>query len=157
MARIMTVCRPEFIHVTYIASSPEKVWEALTSGDITRQYFFGRRVDSDWKPGSAVTYLRGNNELDVHGVVLTCDPPRILSFTWQAAEDKTPRDRPTRVTFELKPMGSTVKLTVKHEYLLPGDLFYDTDTFRGINNGWPAILSNLKSLLETGKTLDMAA
>lgn len=157
MPRITTVCRPEFIHVTYIASTPEKVWEALTSGDLTRQYFFGRRVESDWKVGAPVTYLRENNELDIEGKVLACERPRVLSFTWHMPEDKTPRDRPTRVTFELKQMGSTVKQTVKHEDLLPGDYFYDTDTLKGFNNGWPAIMSNLKSLLETGKTLHLAA
>jgi uncharacterized protein YndB with AHSA1/START domain len=86
-------------------------------------------------------------------VVLKSEYPRVLEFTWSTVGDETPRDRPTRVIFELKPLEATVKLRLKHEDLEPTDLVEDGDTYRGLNNGWPAILSNLKSLLETGTTL----
>jgi uncharacterized protein YndB with AHSA1/START domain len=142
-----------FVYVTYIATTPERLWEALTSGEFTKKYFFERQVQSDWQEGSPVTYLRKDGQLDVRGKVLQCVPQRLLSFTWEVPGDKTPRQRPTRVTFELQPMDSTVKLTLKHEELLAEDWSDDNNTFRGLNNGWPAILSNLKSLLETGRTL----
>jgi uncharacterized protein YndB with AHSA1/START domain len=147
------VNKPTFVYVTYIATTPEKLWEALTSGDFTKKYFFGRQVQSDWQEGSTVTYLREDGQLDVHGKVLKCEPLRLLSFTWNVEGDETLRERPTRVTFEMKLMDSIVKLTLKHEDLLSVDLVNDDDTFAGCNNGWPAILSNLKSLLETGHTL----
>ncbi|WP_221567963.1 SRPBCC family protein [Alkalihalobacillus sp. TS-13] len=142
-----------FVYATYIATTPEKLWEVLTSGEFTKKYFFGREVQSDWEEGAEVKYLRGNGELDVSGKVLNCEPYCNLSFTWIHAEDSTERSQPTIVTFELTPMDDTVKLTLIHENLLEVDYTVERDTFRGYNNGWPAILSNLKSYLETGKTL----
>ncbi|QED49274.1 SRPBCC family protein [Cytobacillus dafuensis] len=141
-----------FVYVTYISTTPEKLWEALTSSDFTEKYFFGSSIQSDWKEGSSITYSR-NGQVTDHGIILKCELQRILSFTWNYVLDKTPREHPSQVTFELKPMDSTVKLTLKHENLLPSDLVDKDDTFQGFNNGWPAILSNLKSLLETGNTL----
>lgn len=138
-----------FVYVSFIATTPEKLWRALTDGEFTRQYFFDRRVESDWRPGSPVTYWIDEKEKDVTGEVLAADPPRKLSFTWGKA-DVAP-ERRSRVTFEIQPMGPVVKLTVLHEQLQPGDLEQDPNKWRGVNNGWPAILSNLKSLLETGK------
>ena len=141
-----------FVYVTYIATTPEKLWEALTSSDFTEKYFFGSKIESDWQVGSSVTYYRGGEVTD-RGVLLKCVPHRLLSFTWNYVGDQQEREQPTQVTFELKPMGDTVKLTLKHENLLPSDIVEREDTFEGFNNGWPAILSNLKSLLETGDTL----
>jgi uncharacterized protein YndB with AHSA1/START domain len=141
-----------FVYVTYIATTPEKLWEALTSSDFTEKYFFGSKVQSDWQEGSSVTYSR-NGQITDYGKILKCEPMKLLSFTWNYVGDKTPREQPTRVTFELQPMDSTVKLTLKHEGLLETDFVDDNNTFEGFNNGWPAVLSNLKSLLETGRTL----
>ncbi|RFU62244.1 SRPBCC family protein [Bacillus sp. V59.32b] len=141
-----------FVYVTYIATTPEKLWEALTSSDFTKKYFFGGKIQSDWQEGSSVIYSRNGQVVD-HGEILKCEPYRLLSFTWKIEGDDTPRERPTKVTFELKQMEATVKLTLKHEHLVDADYAEDNDTFRGLNNGWPAILSNLKSLLETGNTL----
>lgn len=142
-----------FLYVTYIATTPEKLWEALTSSDFTEQYFFGSKIESDWKVGSRITYSR-NGQVTDYGTILKCEPYRILSFTWTYAADQAVREEPSQVTFELKQMGSTVKLTLKHEKLIAADIVEKDDTFEGLNNGWPAILSNLKSLLETGKTLE---
>jgi uncharacterized protein YndB with AHSA1/START domain len=144
---------PTFVYVIYIETTPEKLWEALTNGVFTEKYFFGRRIQSDWQEGSSVTYYRPDGELDVHGQVLKSEPPHLLSFTWEVPGDPTQRERATRVTFQLQPMDSTVKLTLKHEDLVAEDFSDDENTFVGLNNGWPAILSNLKSLLETGRTL----
>ncbi|CAH0346731.1 SRPBCC family protein [Bacillus sp. CECT 9360] len=141
-----------FVYVTYIATTPEKLWEALTSSDFTEKYFFGSKIQSDWQEGSTVTYERNGLVVD-HGEILKCEPHRLLSFTWKIEGDDTPRELPTKVTFELKQMEATVKLTLKHDNLVDADYVEDNDTFRGLNNGWPAILSNLKSLLETGNTL----
>jgi uncharacterized protein YndB with AHSA1/START domain len=141
-----------FIYVTYIATTPEKLWEALTSSDFTEKYFFGTKIQSEWTEGATVTYSR-NGQVTDHGKILRIEPHRLLSFTWNQVNDETSREQPSQVTFELKPMHSTVKLTLKHENLLPTDLVDKDDTFEGLNNGWPAILSNLKSFLETGKTL----
>lgn len=142
-----------FVYVTYIETTPEKLWEALTVGNITEHYFFGTLVESDWQEGSAVAYYR-NNEMTDYGNVLKCEHPKSLSFTWTYKDDTSHRESPTRVSFALQPTGSTVKLTLRHENLLDTDLVEDKGTFEGFNNGWPAILSNLKSFLETGKTLD---
>ncbi len=142
----------KFVYATYIATTPEKLWKALTRSEFTEKYFFGTKVESDWQEGSQVTYSR-NGETTDHGVILKCDPYRLLSFTWNNVSDESIRKEPSQVTFELKQMGSTVKLALRHENLQPGDIVEREDTFEGFNNGWPAILSNLKSLLETGKTL----
>ncbi|MFE5324346.1 SRPBCC family protein [Paenibacillus sp. NPDC056579] len=141
-----------FVYVTYIATTPEKLWEALTSTEFTEQYFFGSKIESDWQEGSSVTYSR-NGKVTDYGTVLKAEPHRLLSFTWTYVGDNTVREQPTRVTFELKPMGTTVKLTLKHDKLLPSDIVEKDDTFEGYNNGWPAVMSNLKTLLETGATL----
>jgi uncharacterized protein YndB with AHSA1/START domain len=145
--------KPSFVYVTYIAATPEKVWEALTSGEFTQQYFFGRKVESDWEESSEVRYLRENDELDVYGRVLISDPYKLLSFTWMHADTDTERNESSKVTFEIHHLNETVKLTLKHELLSEKDFVDETNTFYGLNNGWPAIISNLKSLLETGKTL----
>ncbi|WML48556.1 SRPBCC family protein [Neobacillus sp. PS3-34] len=125
----------KFVYVTYIATTPEKLWEALTSSDFTEKYFFGTKIESDWKEGSIVNYLR-NGEVTDYGTILKCEPHRLLSFTWNSVGDKTVREQPSQVTFELKPMGQTVKLTLKHENLVPAtDIVDADDTFEGLNNG----------------------
>lgn len=141
-----------FVYVTYIATTPEKLWEALTVGEMTEKYFFGSKIESDWQVGSSITYSREGQVTD-HGKILRCEPYQVLSFTWNYVGDKITREQPTQATFVLKQMGSTVRLTLRHENLHPIDLMDRDDTFEGLNNGWPAILSNLKTLLETGNTL----
>jgi uncharacterized protein YndB with AHSA1/START domain len=142
-----------FVYRTWIAAPPETVWRALTDGAFTSRYFFGRRVKSDWRPGSRVEYWAeepGREPfLDVSGEVLEADPPRRLSFTWLVEWVEEARALgPTKVTFELEPAGGTTKLTLTHEDIA-GEKWFEAGA-----NGWSMILSNLKSLLETGKTLD---
>jgi uncharacterized protein YndB with AHSA1/START domain len=141
-----------FVYVTYIATTPEKLWEALTSSEYTEQYFFGSSIQSDWQEGSELIYSR-NGQVSDYGKILKIEHNRVLSFTWTYVGDGVEWKLPSRVTFESKPMKETVKLILRHEDLQPGDLVDRDDTFEGLNNGWPAIISNLKSLLETGKTL----
>lgn len=142
-----------FVYATYIATTPEKLWEALTSGEFTKKYWFGNEVQSDWKVGSNVSYLNNNGKVVDQGKVLKSEPYRLLSYTFNWLADKTIREHEPVVTFKLLEMGTTVKLTIKQEKILPTDLRDENEGFHGYNNGWPAILSNLKSLLETGQTL----
>jgi uncharacterized protein YndB with AHSA1/START domain len=144
------VSRPEFVYTTYIASSAEEVWEALTRGDFTRQYWFGRRIESDWTVGAPVMFFDGDTDVVTdRGEVLECDPPRRLSYTFHVEFiEALEREAPSRVTFDLDPLGQVVKLTITHDEFEPG-----SPTFEGIRAGWPAILSSLKSLLETGAPL----
>ncbi len=144
-----------FIYVTYIATTPEQLWEALTDSRSTEEYFFGSKLTSDWEEGSDISYSRDGKVTD-HGTILKYNPYNLLSYTWNYVGDKSERKEPSRVTFEIKAMDSITKLTLKHENLLPIDIVGETDTYEGFNNGWPAILSNLKSLLETGKTLPIS-
>jgi uncharacterized protein YndB with AHSA1/START domain len=144
----------KFIYVTYIAASPETVWEALTDGNISERYFFGTRVESTWEEGASVTYSR-NGEVADHGTVLKYEPAYEVSFTWTHKEDVTPRESPTVVTFKLQHMDSAVKLTLVHDNLLKTDWVEKEGTYEGFNNGWPAIMSNLKTYLETGETLKL--
>lgn len=144
-----------FVYVTYIATTPEKLWDALTNGEITINYLFGSQIHSDWEEGSSITILQPNGKIDIQGRVLKNKPLQFLSYTYEVPEENTPRERPTIVTFEMQQIETNIKLTFKHENLLKTDYIDTPDTFEGVNNGWPAILSNLKSLLETGHTLQL--
>lgn len=140
-----------YIYVTYIATTPQKLWRAITEGEFTQKYFFGRRIQSDFAEGSPVEFYRPNGELDVFGVVTELIPERLLSYTWNVPGDA---NHQTQVSFEVQALDEgTVKLTLKHEDLRPEDWVPDNQGFYGYNNGWPAILSNLKTFLETGNTL----
>jgi uncharacterized protein YndB with AHSA1/START domain len=142
--------KPEFVYVTYIETTAEKLWQALTDGDFTERYWFGMRLRSDWKPGSTFEMVRGDGSVSDAGKVVECDPPRRLAYTFVKPSDEYKDDVPALATFTLQPYGKLVKLTLTHEGFAKGSKF-----FKGISGGWPAILSNLKSLLETGRTLDI--
>lgn len=152
--------KKEFIYATYIRTTPEKLWDALTSPEFSQKYWFGFRFEVEQKVGGNVRILppKGMEGHGDHaGKVLVCEPHRKLVYTWQQAD--TPeiakkRDGLSRVTYELTPMGSQVKLRLIHENLLPEDVEKDPTTFKGVNNGWPAVISSLKSLLENGVALD---
>jgi uncharacterized protein YndB with AHSA1/START domain/DNA-binding transcriptional ArsR family regulator len=138
--------RPSFVYVTYIESSAERVWEALTQPEITAGYW-GRRQMSDWQPGSPWEHQRadGSGVADIAGTVIESTPPHRLVMTWGRPGETSP-DRISRVTFVIEPYHEIVRLTVTHEDL-------DDEMFAGISTGWPAVLANLKSLLETGHVL----
>jgi uncharacterized protein YndB with AHSA1/START domain len=140
---------PDFIYVTYIKTTPDKLWEALTTAEFTRQYWFGIDVASDWKVGSPLKYIR-NGETMVEGKVLAFDRPKLLSYTFREASGESSKEPPTKVTLELEPeVGTeTVRLTVTHT-----DFVANSKHRPSISGGWPAVLSGLKSLMETGKTL----
>jgi uncharacterized protein YndB with AHSA1/START domain/DNA-binding transcriptional ArsR family regulator len=143
---------PTYVYVTYIHASAEQVWRALTDADLTAR-FWGHANISDWQPGSAWEHRRAD-EPDVNdgvGKVLVAEPPTRLSITFEgpdAAEGTAGGEQqPSVVTFLVEPHQDIVRLTVTHEHL--GDM----DMFTSVSSGWPAVLSNLKSLLETGDVL----
>ncbi|MFG2602454.1 ArsR/SmtB family transcription factor [Streptomyces sp. NPDC048514] len=140
--------KPGYVYVIYIASTPEKVWEALTDADLTAAYW-GHRNVSDWQPGSRWEHVRtdGSGIADVAGRVVVSEPPTRLVTTWAAPGPAGQEDRHSRVTFEIRPHEDIVRLTVTHEGLS------DERERSDVASGWPAVLSNLKSLLETGRTL----
>jgi uncharacterized protein YndB with AHSA1/START domain len=142
--------KASFVYVTYIATTPEKLWAALTNSEFTKQYFFGREIVSDWQVGSSFKLMNKGKVVD-YGEVLVYEPYRLLAVSWSVKDVEG--DRFSKVTHELTPMNSTIKLTLRHEDLLEKDIRKDEGKFEGFNNGWPAILSNLKSLLETGSLL----
>ena len=152
----------DFVYTTYIRTTPENLWHALTSGDFSEKYWFGFRIELELKAGGAVRIHppKGMEQHGDHaGEVLECEPNRRLVYTWnQNDKPEVARKRQSlsRVTYELTPMGSQVRLRLIHENLLPEDVVADPNTFRGINNGWPAVISSLKSLLETGEAIEMA-
>ena len=141
--------KPSFVYVTYINSSPEQVWNALQDPEMTTQYWFGHTNASNWEEGSGWEHRRGDT-VRLAGTVLEVDPPRRLVLSWAAPEDTENPEKVSRVTFEIEPTGDSTRLTVLHEEL-------DDEMMKGISKGWPAVLSNLKTLLETGQTLAMAA
>ena len=140
---------PTYVYVTYINATAEQVWRALTDADLTARYW-GHANVSDWQPGSTWEHRRadGSDAVDVVGKVLTAEPPTRLAITF---EDSLEIERePSVVTFLVEPHQDIVRLTVTHERLA------NLDMFNGISSGWPAVLSNLKSLLETGDVLPQA-
>jgi uncharacterized protein YndB with AHSA1/START domain len=148
-----------YVYVTYIRTTPEKLWEALTNGDFSVKYWLGFRFEAELKAGGRMRILppKGMEQHGDHaGEVLECEPLRKLVYTWNmkdAPELARKRNGLSRVTYELVPMGPQVRLRLIHENLLPEDIEKNPNTFKGINNGWPAVLSSLKSLLETGEAI----
>ena len=140
--------RPTFVYVTYIRSTPDVVWRALTDADVTAEYW-GHSNVSDWQVGSGWEHRRtdGSGIADVVGSVLESSPPTRLVTTWADPGDAAAE--PSRVTFAIEPHGDIVRLTVTHEDLADEDL-------ADAASGWAAVLSNLKSLLETGHPLPQA-
>jgi uncharacterized protein YndB with AHSA1/START domain/DNA-binding transcriptional ArsR family regulator len=142
--------QPTYVYVTYIAATPERVWHALTDADLTAQYW-GHRNESDWQPGSTWRHLRtdGSGIADVTGTVVESRPPERLVLTFPGSDEQR-AGAPSHVTFTIEPYQDIVRLTVRHE-----DLPTASD-LEAVAAGWPAVLANLKSLLEAGHVLPQA-
>src|SRR5579863_8200586 len=142
--------KPLTVYTIYIASTPEKVWDALTSAEFSRKYFFGNSVEVDLRVGGAYVVRTPDGALHISGEVAECVQYRKLSFTfnvnWPELIEKL---GPTLVTYEIEPAGDAVRLTMTEAH----DRALDDDILSGGRQGWPAILSSLKSLLETGEAL----
>jgi len=147
--------KPTTVYTTYIASTPAKVWEALTSAELSRQYFFGNAVEVDLKVGGAFIVRAPDGSLHIGGEVFECDPPHKLTVSfnvnWPELIEKL---GPTLVSYEIEQAGSAVRLTMTEAHDRP----ISDDIVSGGRQGWPAIMSSLKSLLETGVplTVEMA-
>lgn len=138
---------PKTTYVTYISAPPERIWTALTSAEDTRHYFFGMNVDSDWKVGATVKYVRADGTLDVQGEVIECEAPRRLSVTWHVEwHEEFRRLSPAVVTFQIDALGDVSRLTLTEAH---SDNI-DDRLLEGGRHGWPIILCNLKTMLETG-------
>jgi uncharacterized protein YndB with AHSA1/START domain len=139
-----------FVYVTYIRTTPEKLWQALFEPEFTRQYWCETWQESDWKPGAAWRVMIPDGRVGDSGEILEIEPGRRLVQTWRNEfRPELHADGYSRLTYELEPQGDTVKLTLIHESETP-----DSKLIEAVSGGWPAILASLKSLLETGTPLE---
>jgi len=147
----MTQTMTEFVYTTYISSTPQKVWDAITTPEFTSQYW-GKNMISNWKQGSKwdMASIDGSNTINITGEVVESRPPSRLVLSWASPENVGDRSEYSRVTFEIEMMGSVVRLNVVHDQLKAG-----SEMAKGISGGWPLVLSGLKSFLETGKAPDI--
>jgi uncharacterized protein YndB with AHSA1/START domain/DNA-binding transcriptional ArsR family regulator len=157
-----TVDKPSFVYTTYIRTTPERLWQALTDRAFTERYW-GATFETDWKAGSEMSWKHfGLTIADPEQVVLESEPYRRLAYTWHSltpelmealdlrgeARERISAEARSKVTFELEPVGDLVRLTVVHDGFDPDSLVVSM-----VGEGWPQVLSSLKTLLETGETL----
>ena len=142
---------PKLVYATYIRTTPEKLWAAITKPEFTRQYWAGLANVSDWKTGSSWQHVTKGEKPEIYitGKVLESTPPRRLVLTWADPDDTADE---SRVTFEIEAMEDEVRLTVIH-----GDFKAGSTMVEKVSGGWPRVLSSLKSFLETGKGLNASA
>lgn len=140
------MARSTFVYVTYIRTTPERLWSALTDGDFMKRYWFGTHCESHWTAGSPWKMVYPDGTITDSGEIVEADPPRRLVIRWQnqfRPEFKAEGD--SLCTMELEPSGTAVKLSITHSIERePSKLIV------AVSGGWPKIISNLKSLLETG-------
>jgi uncharacterized protein YndB with AHSA1/START domain len=138
-----------FVYVTYIRTTPERLWQALTSAEFTRQYWFGMHHECEWKKGELWQLMFADGRVADTGVVLEIEPPKRLVLRWRNEfRPEIKAEGYSRCTMELEPTGDAVKLTITHTMEEPGTKFIGA-----VSGGWPLVLSNLKSLLETGRVV----
>ncbi len=138
-----------FVYVTYIRTTPEKLWTALTEPEFQKQYWFGMHCESGWTPGSSWQMLYGDGKVTDAGEIVESNPPRRLVIRWRHMDKpELKSEGDSLCTMELEPTGKAVKLTITHSI--------DRDHSKliaGVSGGWPRIMANLKSLLETGAAI----
>jgi uncharacterized protein YndB with AHSA1/START domain/DNA-binding transcriptional ArsR family regulator len=146
-----TATQVRHVHVVHIRTTPEKLWQALTRPELTRQYYYDTEIRSTFAPGADLEYVRkekdGTTRTVVAGKVLEAEPNRRLVHTFAFPEVS---DEPTRVTYELEPVGDAIRLTMTHE-----GFDGETETYRMVRGGWAPIFDGLKTLLETGTALHL--
>jgi uncharacterized protein YndB with AHSA1/START domain len=141
--------KSQFVYVTYVRTTPERPWEALTHPQFMRQYWFGVSVETEWKKGAPWRLVRADGTTDSTGEILEIDPPRSMVIGWQ--NERSPElkaEGPSRCTITIDPADSAVKLTISHEIGQP-----ESKLIMSVSGGWPRVVSNLKSLLETGSVV----
>jgi len=141
-----------FVYVTYIRTTPEKVFEAITRPDLARRYWGHENVSADWQTGSGWQHVRADaaRTVDLVGKVISSDPPNKLVISWANESQQDDPDQYSRVTFDIEPQDDMVKLTVTHDDLQPG-----SGMCNAVGKGWPLVLSSMKSFLETGRGFDL--
>jgi uncharacterized protein YndB with AHSA1/START domain len=139
----------KFVYVTFIRTTPEKLWDALTKPEFTRIYWYDMWQDCDWCEGSSWKLMFPDGRIADQGTILVSDKPKRLVIAWRNEwKPELKAEGPSRATFEIEPAGPAVKLTVTHETSVS-----DSKVIEAVSGGWPLILSGLKSLLETGEKL----
>lgn len=137
----------KFVYVTFIRTTPERLWQALTSAEFTKQYWFGMHQDTDWKPGSMWRLVFADGRVADAGEIVEADPPKRLVLKWRNEwKPELKAEGFSFCTYTLEPANGAVKLTITHTIDRA-----DSKLIEAVSGGWPKILSNLKSLLETGK------
>jgi uncharacterized protein YndB with AHSA1/START domain len=140
----------QFVYVTYIRTTPEKLWRALIEPEFTRQYWMATTHESEWKPGASWRIVFADGRVADSGEILEIEPQRKLVLTWRhEIVPALTAEGYSRMTYELEQQGEAVKLTLTHEMDVPESKF-----IKAVSSGWPIILSSLKSLLETGESLE---
>jgi uncharacterized protein YndB with AHSA1/START domain len=135
-----------FVYVTFIRTTPEQLWAALTSPDFMKKFWFGMHHETDWKAGSAWRLVFPDGRVADTGEIVEIDPPRRLVLKWRNEfRPELKSEGYSRCTVELEPLAGAVKLTITHVIDRAESKFIEA-----VSGGWPRILSNLKSLLETG-------
>lgn len=149
----MTTDRTSFVYVTFIAATPERVFDAITSADLSSRYW-GHANVSDWAPGSRWEHVRNDEPRTVElvGRVVEHAPPARLVLTWVNRSEEADPKAYSRVTFDIVPYDGMAKLIVTHEDLIKG-----SGMEQGVTKGWPIVLSSLKTFLETGQGLNVFA
>jgi uncharacterized protein YndB with AHSA1/START domain len=142
--------RPRAVYEVFIKAPATQVWDAITKGEFTRRYFHGTIVQTTLEPGTPFVFLAPDGSAPmVDGTVIESDPPQRLVHTWRALwDEEVSQDAPSRLTWELQEINGMTRLTVVHD-----DFDGETATYRQVTGGWMWVLSNLKTLLETGETL----
>jgi uncharacterized protein YndB with AHSA1/START domain len=139
-----------FVYVTYIRTTTQKLWQALIDPEFTRRYWVETWQESDWKPGASWRLMIPDGRIGDSGEILEIEPERRLVLTWRNEFKPEMREEGySRMTMELEQQGEAVKLTVIHEMDKP-----DSKLIDAVSNGWPMLLASLKSLLETGESLE---
>jgi uncharacterized protein YndB with AHSA1/START domain len=144
------MAKSEFVYVTYIRTTAEKLWRALTEPEFTRQFWMDTIQECEWKPGASWRIVKPDGSAADSGEVVEIDPPRKLVLKWQNHMfPEMTAEGYSHMTYELEPTGDTVKLTVTHEMDKS-----DSKFIKAVSGGWPMILASLKSLLETGESIE---
>lgn len=142
--------KDQFVYVTYIRTTPERLWKVLTEPEFTKKFWCDTVQESEWKPGSSWKIVAPDGMLTDSGEVLEIEPPRRLVLKWRNEfRPELMAEGYSRLTYQLEPEGKSVKLTVIHEIEKE-----DSKLIEAVSSGWPHILASLKSLLETGESLE---
>ena len=142
------MARSTFVYVTYIRTTPEKLWAVLTGPDFMKQYWFGCHCESQWKAGSAWKLVYPDGSVGDRGEIVEAEPPRRLVIRWENQKPELNAEGPSLCTIELEPSGTAVKLSITH--MIERE---PSKLIEAVSGGWPKVLSNLKSLLETGSAV----